>query len=297
MTVKSQPENAVGTLWSATVADGQQGWFEIQMERGRDSWDWAINHDRRLWGEENTLEQAKSAVAVQLEQTGQHFPRCEICRFTENESGEYLMSVPDSPASWRTVPCPRKRSGGGATHSMCTGTPCGGRKSRRQVSRRTRAKGGCEVRSGSIAIHPAILRIAASANQQIGRSHTKPDAQTNQENCIAISAAAALLDQERHELTAEGAYKKLPEFKGDRVLEKQISSLSRRDETPSSTTGRNEIIDDCFWVSHDYQRLSSKIGRSGRLLALLGLPLSSNAEEWLRLRPLLRGGKRIARWR
>jgi hypothetical protein len=81
------------------------------------------------------------------------------------------------------------------------------------------------------------------------------------------------------------------------ALEKQISSLSRRDATPSSTTGRNEIIDDRFWVSHDYQRLSSKIGRSGRLLALLGLPLSSNAEEWLRLRLLLRGEGRIARWR
>jgi hypothetical protein len=74
------------------------------MERGRDSWDWAINHDRRLWGQENALEQAKIAVAAQLERTGQDFPRCEICRFTENESGEYLMSVPDSPALWRAVP-------------------------------------------------------------------------------------------------------------------------------------------------------------------------------------------------
>jgi hypothetical protein len=71
-------------------------------------------------------------------------------------------------------------------------------------------------------------------------------------------------------------------------LEKQISSLSRRDATLSSTTGRDEIIDERFWVSHDYQRLGSKIGRAGRLLALLGLPLSSNAEEWLRLR--LRAG-------
>src|SRR5437867_5191834 len=82
-------------------------------------------------------------------------------------------------------------------------------------------------------------------------------------------------------------------------LEKQISSLSRRDETPSSTTGPNEIIDDCLWISYNYQELSSKIARTGRLLALLGLPLSSNAEEWLRLRLLLllRGGPRIARWR
>jgi hypothetical protein len=117
----------VGTLWSATVADGQQGWFEIQMECGRDSWDWAINHDRRLWGQENALEQAKIAVAAQLEQTGQDFPRCEICRFTENESGEYLVSVPDSPASWRAVPCPKKRSSEGVTHWMFTRAhPAGG---------------------------------------------------------------------------------------------------------------------------------------------------------------------------
>jgi hypothetical protein len=73
------------------------------------------------------------------------------------------------------------------------------------------------------------------------------------------------------------------------VLEKQICSLSCRDERPSSTTGRNEIIDDRFWVSHDYQRLSTKIGRAARLLAIIGLPLSSNAEEWLRLRFPLEG--------
>jgi hypothetical protein len=32
MTVKWQRENAEGTLWSATVLDGQQGWFEIQVD-------------------------------------------------------------------------------------------------------------------------------------------------------------------------------------------------------------------------------------------------------------------------
>jgi hypothetical protein len=148
MTVKSQPENAVGTLWSATVTDGQQGWFEIQMERGRDSWDWAINDDRRLWGQENALEQAKTAVAAQLEQMGQDFPRCEICRFTENESGEDLMSIPDSPALWRAVPCPKQRSSEGVTHWMFTRARSGGRKPRRRVVRRTRAKGSCEVPSG-----------------------------------------------------------------------------------------------------------------------------------------------------
>ena len=124
----------------------------------------------------------------------------------------------------------------------------------------------------------------------------KPDAPPRQENGIAIPTAAALLDQEKHELPRSSLLKNVPEFKGDRVLEKQIFSFSRRDETSSSTTGRNEIIDDRFWLSYDYERLGSKIGRSGRLLALLGLPLSSNAEEWLRLRFLLRDGKRIARW-
>ena len=75
------------------MADGEQGWFEIQMERSPDGWDWVINHDRRFWGQENTLEQAKIAVAAQLEQTGQHFPRCEM----ENEGGGYLISFPDFP--------------------------------------------------------------------------------------------------------------------------------------------------------------------------------------------------------
>jgi hypothetical protein len=82
---------------AATVADGQQGWFEIQMERSPDGWDWAINHDRRFWGQQSTIEKAKIAAAAQLEQTGQDFPRCEIRRFTENESGGYLMSFPDFP--------------------------------------------------------------------------------------------------------------------------------------------------------------------------------------------------------
>ena len=86
-------------------------------------------------------------------------------------------------------------------------------------------------------------------------------------------------------------------MKGDSDLEKQISSLARQDATPPSRMGRNEVVDDRILLSHDYQNLSSKIGRIGRFLALLGLPLSSNAEEWLRLRLLLRGGGRIARWR
>jgi predicted RNase H-like HicB family nuclease len=56
------------------------------MERSPDGWDWAINHDRRFWGQESTIEKAKIA-----------FPRCEIRRFTENESGGYLITFPDFP--------------------------------------------------------------------------------------------------------------------------------------------------------------------------------------------------------
>jgi len=97
MTVEWQRENAEGTLWSATLADGQQGWFEVQIERGPDGWDWVVNHDRRFWGRENTVDQAKTAVAAQLEQAGQQFPRCEIRPFTENEDGGYLISFPDFP--------------------------------------------------------------------------------------------------------------------------------------------------------------------------------------------------------
>jgi hypothetical protein len=97
MTVEWQKVNPEGTLWSATMADGQQGWFESQIERSPDGWDWVVNHDRRFWGRENTLDQAKVAVAAQIERTGEHFPRCEIRPFSENEDGGYLISFPDFP--------------------------------------------------------------------------------------------------------------------------------------------------------------------------------------------------------
>jgi hypothetical protein len=42
MTVEWQRENPEGTLWSATMTDGQQGWFEIQIERNPDGWDWVV---------------------------------------------------------------------------------------------------------------------------------------------------------------------------------------------------------------------------------------------------------------
>jgi predicted RNase H-like HicB family nuclease len=97
MTAKWQRENPEGTLWSATMADGQHGWLEIEIERSPDGWDWVVNHDRRFWGRENTLDQAKIAVAAQLALTGEHVPRCEIRPFTENEDGGYLISFPDFP--------------------------------------------------------------------------------------------------------------------------------------------------------------------------------------------------------
>jgi hypothetical protein len=51
-------------------------------------------------------------------------------------------------------------------------------------------------------------------------------------DCIAIPTAAALLDQERHELTAEASLRKTSVNSKVTRLEKQISSLSRRDEIP-----------------------------------------------------------------
>jgi hypothetical protein len=129
MTVKWQPENAEGTLWSATMADGQQGCFEIQMERSPDGWDWVINHDRRFWGQENTLEQAKIAVATQLEQMGQHFHCARSARSRKMKVADISSAFRTSLVSWRAVPCPKKRSSGGVTHWMFTAAPCGGRKS------------------------------------------------------------------------------------------------------------------------------------------------------------------------
>jgi hypothetical protein len=39
ITVNWQAENAEDTLQSATMADGRQGWFEIQMEHSPNGWD------------------------------------------------------------------------------------------------------------------------------------------------------------------------------------------------------------------------------------------------------------------
>jgi hypothetical protein len=145
MTVKWQPENAEGSLWSATVTDGQQGWFEIQMERSPDGWDWAINHDRRFWGQESTIEKAKTAVAAQLEQTGQDFPRCEIRRFTENESGGISHEIPGLPRccgercyARRSDPAGARRTGSLPEHHAAGGSPDGawlGARARRLVAK------------------------------------------------------------------------------------------------------------------------------------------------------------------
>jgi hypothetical protein len=39
ITVKWQAENPEDRLRSATMADGRQGWFEIQMDRSPNGWD------------------------------------------------------------------------------------------------------------------------------------------------------------------------------------------------------------------------------------------------------------------
>ena len=94
MAVKWQPENAEGTLWPATVADVSR----VSSRSKRSAVPMAgtgSSNDRRFWGQESTLEQAKIAVAAQLKQTGQHFRRCEIRPITENEGDGYLISFPD----------------------------------------------------------------------------------------------------------------------------------------------------------------------------------------------------------
>ena len=48
-------DNTEGTAWSATINDGQEGWFEIELELDPDGWRWIINHDRAFWGQERTL--------------------------------------------------------------------------------------------------------------------------------------------------------------------------------------------------------------------------------------------------
>jgi hypothetical protein len=71
-----------------------------------------------FWGQENTLDQAKIAVTAQLEQTGQHFPRCEIRPSAENEGGGYLVSFSDFPG----VDAAREEAiRRGVAHSMCSG--------------------------------------------------------------------------------------------------------------------------------------------------------------------------------
>ena len=99
MTIEWQRDNADGSVWSATIEDGQEGWFEIQVERasGGGGWRWVINHDGASRGQESTLERAQRAVATHLEHTSQRLPRCEIRPFTEEEGGGYMITFPDLP--------------------------------------------------------------------------------------------------------------------------------------------------------------------------------------------------------
>ena len=97
MSIAWHRDNPEGTAWSATIGDGQEGWFEITLELDPDGWRWIINHDRAFWGQERTLEQAKVAASAQLDRTSQRFPRCEIRPFTENEGDRYLITFLDFP--------------------------------------------------------------------------------------------------------------------------------------------------------------------------------------------------------
>jgi hypothetical protein len=97
MSIEWHRDNPEGTVWSATINDGQEGWFEIALELDPGGWRWIINHDHAFRGQERTLEQAKVAASAQLDRTSQRFPRCEIRPFTENEGGGYLITLSDFP--------------------------------------------------------------------------------------------------------------------------------------------------------------------------------------------------------
>jgi hypothetical protein len=97
MSIAWHRDNPEGTVWSATINDGQEGWFEIALELDPGGWRWIINHDHAFRGQERTLEQAKVAASAQLDRTSRRFPRCEIRPFTENEGGGYLITFSDFP--------------------------------------------------------------------------------------------------------------------------------------------------------------------------------------------------------
>jgi hypothetical protein len=97
MSIEWHRDNLDGTIYSATVADGQEGWFDAEVEADAAGWRWVINHESAFQGEEGTLEQAKVAVATWLEQAGERFPICEIRPFTEVQSGGYLITFSEFP--------------------------------------------------------------------------------------------------------------------------------------------------------------------------------------------------------
>jgi predicted RNase H-like HicB family nuclease len=90
-------DDAAGDVWSSLVEDGQQGWFEVQLERNPGGWQWVITHEHSSWGQTRRFEQAKAAAAAQLGRMHQRLPRCEIRPFMENERGRYLITFPGFP--------------------------------------------------------------------------------------------------------------------------------------------------------------------------------------------------------
>jgi predicted RNase H-like HicB family nuclease len=97
MSIEWHRDDFEGTVWSAMIPDGQEGWFEVQVEQDPAGWGWTISHDRAYWGQERSLEQAKAAVSAQLDQSTQRFPHCEIRPSTENEGGGYLITFSGFP--------------------------------------------------------------------------------------------------------------------------------------------------------------------------------------------------------
>ena len=101
-----------------------------------------------------------------------------------------------------------------------------------------------------------LMQWRRSSSKRVGFFHGARSADSR----IAILAAVALFGSREARADRGGLNSKVQRVrKGD--------SLPFAARPRSSTTGRNEIIDDCFWISYDYQELSSKIGRAGDLRA------------------------------
>lgn len=97
MRLEWQQDDVAGSVWSSTIEDGQGGWFEVQLERATDGWEWVITHERACWGRAPRFDEAKAVVAAQLERAQDRLPRCEIRPFMENERGRYLITFVSFP--------------------------------------------------------------------------------------------------------------------------------------------------------------------------------------------------------